>query len=469
VSALSSLNTARMAMSAQQRALDVTSQNVANVNTDGYSRQRADLQSIGASTVPAFFSVNANVSGGVTADTVQRIRDSFMEGRAQVEHATSAELTVVSGTYSAIEDAFREPGDSGLQETLNDMWSSWDDLANSPDTDAARSAVLETTTAVAASMKTTRSTLDQLWGQTHDSLGVLVQDANATAGQIAALNKSIQSASQAGQDTNELSDKRDSLVLTLAASMGATSSPAADGMVNVFVGGSTLVTGSSSISLAVQGATTADELAAKPLAVVTVPGGTTLDLGGTAGGDLTALREVIPQYRDAIDTVARNLASTLNAGHVLGTDLNGATGKALLGTAAGSTVPADINAANLTVLITKPAEVAASRTPGKTTTDASNAAAMNKLAATGGVDSGYRAVITQLGVAASVSTRNTEMQATITATVDASRDSVSGVSLDEEMTQMLAFQHGYEAAARMITAMDSVLDTLINSTGLVGR
>jgi flagellar hook-associated protein 1 FlgK len=392
-----------------------------------------------------------------------------MESRAQTEQAKSAELTAVSGTYSSIEDAFREPGDSGLQESLATMWGSWDDLATSPDDKAARSAVLESTTAVAASMKVTRSTLDGMWSQTRESLGALVQDANATAGQIASLNKAIQTATQAGLSTNELSDKRDALVLTLAGSTGATSSPAADGMVDVFVGGSTLVTGSSSTKLALTGATTPDELATNPLVVVTVPGGTKLAPGGTAGGDLTAMRDVIPQYRNSLDQVARDLAAALNTAHTAGTDLNGAAGKPLLGTDTGSTTPAAINASNLTVLITKPEEVAASRTTGVATLDGSNATAINKLADTGGVDANYRSLITQLGVSASVSTRNTQMQATITAQVDASRESVSGVSLDEEMSQMLAFQHGYQAAARMVTAMDQVLDTLINGTGLVGR
>jgi flagellar hook-associated protein 1 len=202
VSALSTLNTANTALAAQQRALDVTAQNIANVNTDGYSRQRAELQSIGASTVPAFFSVSKNVGGGVNADTVARIRDSFAENRALAEHATSARYTVESSAYAQIEDAFREPGDTGLQTSLTEMWSSWEDLSTATDIPAARRAVLESTATVVGSLQTTRATLDDQWAQTHEDLETLVEDVNAATAQISTLNRSIQRASQAGVPTN---------------------------------------------------------------------------------------------------------------------------------------------------------------------------------------------------------------------------------------------------------------------------
>ncbi|WP_369131863.1 flagellar hook-associated protein FlgK [Modestobacter sp. I12A-02662] len=465
MSALSTLNTANTALAAQQRALEVTAQNIANVNTDGYTRQRAELQSIGASTVPAFFSVSKNVGGGVNADTVARIRDSFAENRALAEHATNARYTVQSSAYAQIEDAFREPGDTGLQTSLSEMWSSWEDLSTATDIPAARRAVLESTATVVGSLQTTRATLDAQWGQTREDLATLVEDVNAATAQISSLNRSIQRASQAGVTTNELADKRDALVLSLAQKVGGTASPGVDGMVDVLVGGSALVSGTARIELAVTGATTADELAGSPLAVVTVPGGTKVRVGGTAGGEVEVLSTVIPQYRDALDKTAADLAAAVNAAHATGTDGYGALGGDLLESSDGG----PITAANLAVAITDPGRLAASSVPGKVSADGSHALAMARLGETGGVDSGYRQLITQLGVEASVSTRNVTIQSTITSTVDTNRQAVSGVSLDEEMTQMLTFQHGYQAAARMITAMDELLSTLINSTGLVGR
>jgi flagellar hook-associated protein 1 FlgK len=103
----SGLNTARTALWAQQRAMDVTGQNIANMNTVGYSRQRAELQSLGGTAVAATYAVDNNIGGGVSADKVSRIRDAFLESRAQLETAATASMTVADTTYSQIEDAFR--------------------------------------------------------------------------------------------------------------------------------------------------------------------------------------------------------------------------------------------------------------------------------------------------------------------------------------------------------------------------
>jgi len=132
VSTFSGLNTVTTALWAQRRALDVTGQNIANVNTEGYSRQRADLQAIGGSTVPAFYSTSSGIGGGVSAENVQRIRDAFLEGRGHTEHANSARLLVEADTLEQIQTAFREPGDTGIQSLLSEVWDGWEDVANSP-------------------------------------------------------------------------------------------------------------------------------------------------------------------------------------------------------------------------------------------------------------------------------------------------------------------------------------------------
>jgi flagellar hook-associated protein 1 FlgK len=462
VSALSSLNAANSALMAQQRALDITGQNVANVNTDGYSRQRVDLQSIGASTVPALFSTSSDVGGGVSGNSVTRIRDAFMENRALAEHATSAQLTVQADAHTQIEASFREPGDNGLQAVMDTMWSSFEDVTSTDE--AARSTVLENIATVANSLNTTSAALDQQWTQTREDLSAALGQANATAAQIADLNSQIQAATQGGGSANELSDKRDALVLSLATSIGATASTRSDGMVDVLVGGSTLVSGARAISLALDGAASLGDLS-DGLAVKTVPGGTRVAAGGTAGGQLAVLSDIIPTYQKSLDDIAVRVADVLNSGNQGGYRADGSAGAALLGS---SDPTKGITAGTITLLTSTPADVAASAVAGVASTDTSNAQLMARLGDTSGVDASYRTLVTQLGVASSVATQSLSIQSTITSNVDAARQSVSGVSIDEEMTQMLAFQHGYEAAARMITAMDEVLDKLINSTGRVG-
>ena len=133
VSTFSGLNTATTALYAAQRAIDVTGQNVANVNTEGYSRQRVDLQSIGGSVVPAIWSTSNQVGQGVDSDSVIRIRDAFLEARAQAEHATTANLTVQSATLTSVEQSFQEPGATGIQSMLTNMWSGWERHRQPPD------------------------------------------------------------------------------------------------------------------------------------------------------------------------------------------------------------------------------------------------------------------------------------------------------------------------------------------------
>jgi len=478
VSTFSGLNTASSALRAQQRAIDVTGQNVANVNTDGYSRQRVELQSIGANAVPAIYSVSTGIGEGVSADQVTRIRDAFLESRAQVEHATSARLTVQSDTLSQVEDAFREPGETGIQSELTEMWSGWDDVANAPDNLASRSQLLERAETLAAGIRTTSAALTTQWDNTKESLGALVSDVNATATSIANLNKAIKTATQAGLPTNELSDQRDVLVLSLSDKIGATSTVGDFGTVNVSVGGASLVTGSSALKLGVTGGTSAAAAGTTPVAIVTVPGNTSLRVDGTAAGQLDALNATIPDYLGKLNDFATSLATQVNTAHRAGSDLAGQGGADLFGSAEGG----ELTAANISVKITRPEELAASRTtttsPGTTTgtgtLDGSNADALSQLGSkigpdgTRGLDSTYREMITALGVQASVATRNVGIQAVITSQVDTSRESVSGVSLDEEMTSMLAYQHGYSAAARMVTTIDEMLDQLINRTGRVG-
>ena len=466
MSALSSLNTARQALAAQQRALDVIGQNVANVNTEGYSRQRVDLQSVGSNTVPAFFATSTEVGGGVSADSVTRIRDAFMENRALGEHASSARLTVENDAFTQIEASFREPGETGLQAITDKMWHSFEDVTGADD--AARSTVLQNISTVASSLNATSVALDEQWTQTREDLAATLIQANATADQIGSLNKQIQQATQAGLSANELADKRDGLVLSLADSIGATSSVGSDGMVNVLVGGSSLVSGSTTTKLQLVGAESLDEFSApgsKGLAVQTDPGGTKVAVGGASGGRLTVLTGTIPTYQAKLDGIAGQIADALNGGNANGYLSDGANGSALLGTSDGS---ATITARNISLLSSDPKVLAVSSVGGAASADTSNAKLMAKLGDSSGVTADYRTLVTQLGVASSVSAQSLQIQTTITGNIDTARESVSGVSIDEEMTQMLTFQHGYQAAARMVTAMDEVLDKLINGTGRVG-
>lgn len=476
------LNTARTALWTSQRGLDVTGQNIANVNTDGYSRQRVELRAMGGTAVPAIHSVSSPVGNGVDADQVLRIRDVFLERRGQVESARTAQLTASTEALSQIEAAFREPGDTGIRSMLDDVWSGFSALANAQDPTEAgvRSQVLERLDKLASGIRTTRAGLDEQWLQTRDNLVALAAEVNSTSGSIAELNTQIGQATRAGLPTNELTDRRDLLVMQLAEKVGATTVPGSDGIVDVVVGGTTLVAGGSALGLRVAGVDDPGGVGAgNDPRLITAPGGTTLPVGGTAGGQLTVLTATVPNHRQALDSLARDLVTKLNAVQAQGYDTSGASGAAepLMDDGTGTTPvdPATVDASTISLRLRRPELLAAAATSpanlgGAPSADGGNAEAFFDLSLeAGGVDATYRALVVGLGVEASVAARDLEVQTVVSTQVDAARESVSGINLDEEMTTMMSFQHAYSAAARLVTAIDQALDTLISRTGIVGR
>ncbi|TYP86309.1 flagellar hook-associated protein FlgK [Blastococcus xanthinilyticus] len=465
MSTFSGLNTATTSLWAQRRALDVTGQNISNVNTEGYSRQRVDMRAIGGSAVPAFYSTGSGIGGGVNADEVTRIRDAFLEGRGHTEHANSARLVAETDAYELVEQSFREPGTTGLQNLMSDMWRGWQDVANKPEDPAARGQVLKRLETLVGGLHFSRAQLDGQWEQTRENLGVLVDDVNAAAETIAKLNTAILRASQSGLPANDLTDQRDALVMKLADQVGVSVVPRNGGVVDVIVGSVTLVAGGQASKLAVAGTIDPTATAGDPPRIVTATGALPVTVGGTAGGQLHSLNSVLPTYRAELDGVAADLATTLNTAHAAGFDLGGVAGGPLLGSSGGP-----ITAASITVVLTEPEKIAASSIgPGTPNLDHGNADALAQLGSgVGSPDTRYRRMIVELGVQSAVSQRNLGIQSVITGQVDAARESVAGVNLDEEMTNMLSFQHAYSAAGRLVTAIDEMLDVLINRTGRVG-
>jgi flagellar hook-associated protein 1 FlgK len=466
VSTFSGLNAATTALWAQRRALDVTGQNIANVNTEGYSRQRADLQALGGNPVPAFFSTSPGIGSGVAADDVLRIRDAFLESRGHTEHANGARLAAEADSLELVEHALREPSPTGIQSLLAEVWSGFEDVANQPKDDAARAQVIQRLQTLVAGMQFSHGSLTAQFDQTRENLDVLVKDVNAAASTVAELNQAIKRATQSNLPANDLADRRDVLIMKLADQVGATVRHRDDGVLDVIVGGMSLVSGSTAGKFALAGSTDPATVASDPPRIVTAVGGYTVRADGTAGGQLNALRTILPSYLASLNGIASDLATSLNAAHTAGWDPTGAQGLDLLGSSGGP-----VTAASIKVLLTDPKLIAASSMgPGVASLDHGNA---QKIAAmrdsTTGVDANYRRMIVELGVQASVSNRNVDIQAVISTQVDAARESVAGVNIDEEMTNMLSFQHAYAAAGRMVTAIDQTLDTLINRTGLVGR
>jgi flagellar hook-associated protein 1 len=450
----SGISTALSALYAQRRALEVTGQNIANANTDGYSRQRVDLRPVEIVPGATTYAVGDPSMNGVEVSGVTRIRDDFLESRGRAERALNGYLAGQKDVYARIEQVVGEPSDTGLQSQLSEFWGAWHDVANRPSDMAARNQLLQRATTVADTMRGIRDGLASLWGSNREALDANVAEVNQTADAVGELNYRIATATQSGLPVNELMDQRDRLTMKLSEMTGATVRPRDGGVADVMLAGAPLVYGQTVRHLEVAGATAMAGQAASPVAVQWADTHTSAAIGsGAMAATLETLGKTLPDTATQLDAVAANLASTINTQHKLGFDLTSTAGVDFF---------SGTDAATLAVAISDPTKVAASSS-ATAKYDGANATALADLAKDpASADATYRTFVVHLGVAAQTVNRRSDIQAVITKDVDASREAEAGVNLDEEMSNMLQYQRAYQAAAKVMSAVDSTLDTLIN-------
>ncbi len=461
------LSTAMNALMAQRQALDVTGQNIANVNTPGYTRQRADLSEIASAGRSGLYAVAQAPGWGATVTDVARLADALVDARQRTAHSDQANLNDVATTMSAIEQVMNEPSTNGLSTQLTAYWSAWHDVANAPGDTSTRAALLAKAQTVAGTLNTASQQLTTYWSGQHDQAQALVNDVNTTAESVADLNQRIVTAKLSGGQVNELTDQRDQLVLHLSELTGASVRPHDDGSVDVMVGGSPLVHGPHAEQLVLSGATSVTQAGTTPVSFTWASGGVATIGSGRLGASLQALNTTIPGTLASYDTVAATLASSVNAVHATGMDLDGNATGAFFGT---SDASATVTASNITVAITDPRKVASATLAGSANLDGSLADRLAQLAtSTTGADSAWKTAVANVGVQAARATTQASTASTVAQNADADRSSASGVSLDEELTNMLTYQRAYEGASRLLTTLDQNLDTLINRTGVAGR
>jgi flagellar hook-associated protein 1 FlgK len=464
-STFSGLSTALNALMSQRAALTVTGQNIANANTVGYTRQRAELASVLSTTKAGMMSGTAigNNGGGVTVSSIRRLADAFVDARQRDAHSNASYANAQSTALDQVEGLLGEPSENGLSKQLSDFWGSWQGLANSPDSLPARQALLSKAATIVGTIQRGRASVDSAYTDTRAQLDALVTDVNATSRSIAALNDQIRALTAGGNPPNELIDQRDQLSLHLSELVGGRSYPNDDGTVSISVNGVSVVSGTRAATLSVSGGNSIDTLGVNPLQLSWSSGSAAAFDTGQLAGMVDALTSTFVDAANGYDQVAGALASSVNAIHGTGQDLDGVpTGDFFIGT----------TAKTLAVAVTDPRKIgaAALAADGKPSLDASVADAMAALATSRtGADVQWSSFVAATGVATAMSHSNQSVRTSISTQADANRASASGVSLDEEMSNMLMFQRAYEGAGRVMTAVDEMLDTLINRTGQVGR
>jgi flagellar hook-associated protein 1 FlgK len=472
-STFSGLNTALTSLYAQRRGLDISGQNIANANTEGYTRQRVVMQSQNAGLVPGVYATQDTAGNGVAVSTVERLRNTALDQRSFTEHANSAYHNERAGAYNLIENVFGEPSDTAIQARLQDMWDGWNSVSANPDKAPPKAAMLEQATTVAASLNDASAALNSQFESTRKGLDTYVNDVNKAASSIARLNQEIVVATAAGLQANELMDQRGVQMLKLSELTGATATDLPNGALNVFVGSGPLVSEftTRTIEIAPGSAQRMEDLATTDVNLRFKDTGTPVSAGGSMGAQMELLAKggTLSTMSDRLDQVATKLAETVNDKHRLGFSIDGTTGQDFFV----SKNSFALSAANISVGIRDTAKLAISSGDPTGTPKVLNGEVADDLSELGtsrtGADAEYQSLIGDLGVSAQSSIRRRDIQNAVTDQVDAARDAESGVNLDEEMTNLLTYQRGYEAASRVLTTIDSMLDQLINRTGLVGR
>lgn len=453
MSSFSGLSVALSSLQSQQRRMDVIAQNLANVNTPGYTRQRAELAEVGPAG-PNIWGNTTPAGNGVKVTGITRIGDDITLNRVRGHQADSNYLTTMAGNLSGVETGLNEPSDSGLTEQLGALTSALSDAAASGGgkngDDTTLTVAVQKAQSVADTVRSGYAQVNDRWAATRSDVDNTLTDFNSAAKSVAKLNEEIHEANLAGSSPNALLDQRDTLLTKMSGLAGVTIAPSAPGsdMVKVSIGGAAVVDGNTVTGDVVTTGGTAmgdpTGLALKGAAGTTALDASSSGLSGSIAAKLETLNTTLPGVAAGYDKVAANLTSVMNA--------NGNPGF-FSGTAA-----------DFTVALGDPSSFKVS-TPG--TLDGKYADDMVKAmrdTATSPV-ADWKKLVGSVGTASnSFATRSTAAQANLSA-AEAALQSTTGVDLDEEMTNLVATQRSYQAAGKLMATVDSMLDTLINHTG----
>lgn len=557
-STFGNIEISKRALFAQQTALATTGHNIANANTQGYTRQIVNLTASRPIEAPGL--MRSNVPGqlgqGVEFDSIDRIRERFLDHQYYNENKEAGNWSVRQDVLEKLEAITNEPSETGIRSVIEKFWSAWQVFSKEPENTTARAALKESALAMTDSFNFTSTKLKELKSDLTENVRVKVSEANTIIKSVARLNNEIFRVEGLGNNANDLRDQRDLLADQLSKIMNI-SIVDTDGGYNINMGSTALVEGISvkttfvetpadpstplptpsdgSTALAFDQAYTDGNLKSGEVfgmigsretylksyqyqldsmvkalvagpATVTLPAGTVLPdklPKGTVIGTTTYTgTETLTDAQRVLKADTKVTVVGINGLHALGYNLGDPSERLDFFTIKGTDT--EFNASNLTVnpaIVGNVSKIAAS---GRVLTDANGSIVKDAngketlvkgnntialltaelrnskfdfdpessgipILTNGTFDEFYRAMVGQLGVQTQEATRMATNQKTLAEQVDSRRQEVSGVSIDEEMANMIKYQHAYNAAARALTAFDEMLDKVINSMGLVGR
>ncbi|NWF53158.1 MAG: flagellar hook-associated protein FlgK [Syntrophaceae bacterium] len=473
------LNIAQGALQANQMAMQTISHNIANVNTPGYTRQKAVLEPQSSYTLESL-----KFGLGVKVDSIVQFFDAFTTRTIHQNTSSLKEYEAKASVLSYVESLWSESGGSSLAQALNEFWNAWQGVANNPAGMTERAALLEKSKILTQQFNSLSNELDGIKRNMNTNLQLGMEEFNRITRGIADLNERILAAESSQAAANDLRDQRNRLLGELSGWIDLTYLEDRNGMIHVQTSaGILLVDGNRSWDLNIQGNSIQRD---------GVPSDVSDRLtGGKLGAWLDIRDEIIPQYAANLDELAGSLIQQVNSLHTAGFTLSGATGISFFRDF--PTAPALPNATDFkgaaaylslsSDVLGHPENIAAggvSGAPGDNENSLNIAAlqtdrtvtirkwtiedrgrTLTSTLETGTLDDYYRSLIGEMGILSEAMNEKQDFVQSLLTRLEEVRDSVSGVNLDEELAEMMKFQHAYEAASKIIAVVDEMLRSLM--------
>jgi len=456
-----SLEIARKALWTSQAALNITSNNIANINTPGYSRQRAEL----SSSSPIDFGFGP-IGTGVLINSVTRSRSALLDGNLRVSYTRSGYAQTEETMLTQLDSILREPGEGGLANIMNEFFNEWSNAANNPESSSSRDVLLQKGTNLA-------NTFNRIYQQMNNQKAQVANESQSTVGQmnqvleqLANLNKKINYSEVSGGQANDLRDKRDLLLDKLSEYGKVNFVESSQGMLNVSFEGVTLVSGSNFSALKSDIVTNAK--GEKELQISIEKSSQTFAINtGKMGSIVNQYNNYLPDKMEKLDTLAGTLMNEVNKIHSAsyglpqGTPPSPSTGINFFSGDSASSMKINQR------VLENPDNIAfsVSGEPGDTEAaitiaNLANSQLMDGRSST--FSDYYSSFSTQIGLDIENIQMEVSQEGLIVAQLETQRDAYSGVNLDEEMINLTRFQRSYEAASKVVRTIDEMMQTIIN-------
>jgi len=464
------MDVGKRSMMNSQTALQTVGHNIANKNTEGYSRQRVDM----VTTEPTGMG-KLRIGNGARATSVTRINNPFIEKQIQREGNSLGKKEAQAQALMRVEQVFNEQQSKGLNKYIGEFFNSFRELSNSPESLAIRSLVKESGEFLAKDFKRVNNQLTKIQAEIDFQLSVNISEINEITKEISLLNEKIQSVEMNFLEANDERDRREVLIKHLGEKLDIKYGESEDGLVTITAADSAiLVSGGSQRDLIVAAGPARPgkrdgnfEVFYRSTENGTPTNITTRIKGGAVGGLIETRDKYINGVLDQMDELAFSIANQVNRAHISGFDSYNQSGQYFfspLATREGASALIDLN----NDIREDAGRISAAAGPG--------GPGDNRIAnlisvmqydqpmsdGTASFDDFYNNVVGNVGVTANRANSELESQKGIVAQLKNIRESISGVSLDEETAKMIEFQKAYDASAKLIKTADEMMDTVLN-------